>query len=112
MTTSHDDEMGSAASTAHYPMENTWEYVHGRIDPGVEGNLSLLESLPKEQGGAEVRREDPDRLLMEMETAEDGETILTTTSEGNSFCSSTTLIAKCMLTQEPQMSWMETRYAT
>ncbi|KAL5327680.1 hypothetical protein ACEPPN_005381 [Leptodophora sp. 'Broadleaf-Isolate-01'] len=39
----------SAASQTSYPMENDYNYQHGRINPGVEENFDLIESIPVEK---------------------------------------------------------------
>lgn len=41
--------MASSSSTSNFPMENDWEYLHGRIDPGQEENFDLVDSVPVEQ---------------------------------------------------------------
>lgn len=41
----YDDTMGSSSSAVEIPMDSTWEYVHGRIDPGLEESMNLVESV-------------------------------------------------------------------
>ena len=50
--------MASSTSSLDPPMENDWEYRHGRVDPGQDENLNLLESVPvtgPEEGELEQR---------------------------------------------------------
>jgi len=35
----------AASSLANYPMENNYQYVHGRVDPGFEESIHLVESI-------------------------------------------------------------------
>ncbi|KAK0113607.1 hypothetical protein ONS96_014462 [Cadophora gregata f. sp. sojae] len=39
----------SSSSQTSYPMENDHTYLHGRINPGVEENFDLVESVPFER---------------------------------------------------------------
>ncbi len=41
--------MASPSTETDYPLENDWEYLHGRINPGVEENFDLVESIPRPQ---------------------------------------------------------------
>jgi hypothetical protein len=38
--------MASSTSALDPPMDNDWEYLHGRVDPGQDENLNLVESVP------------------------------------------------------------------
>ena len=44
-----DMESLSPSSPTSYPMENDHTYRHGRVDPGVEENFDLVESVPYEK---------------------------------------------------------------
>ncbi|KAH7327204.1 F-box domain-containing protein [Rhexocercosporidium sp. MPI-PUGE-AT-0058] len=49
---SSSSSSSSSASTpppTSYPMENDYNYQHGRINPGVEENFDLVESIPVEK---------------------------------------------------------------
>lgn len=35
----------AAKPLVDYPMENDWEYVHGRVDPGVDESIHLVEGV-------------------------------------------------------------------
>lgn len=55
-----DEQAASAAgpstsSTVDYPMENDWEYVHGRVDPGVDESIHLVEGIAAEESSQEGR---------------------------------------------------------
>jgi len=45
----NDMESLSPSSPTSYPMENDHTYRHGRVDPGVEENFDLVESVPYEK---------------------------------------------------------------
>jgi hypothetical protein len=38
----------SAAATLDPPMDNDWEFLHGRLDAADDGNLPLMEAVPVE----------------------------------------------------------------
>ncbi|KAE8449488.1 hypothetical protein EG329_008096 [Mollisiaceae sp. DMI_Dod_QoI] len=38
--------MASSSADDQYPMDNDYEYLHGRVDPGIEENINLVESVP------------------------------------------------------------------
>ncbi len=54
--------MASSISPGHIQMENDWEYRHGRIDPGPDESIDLVESVPAGRGvqRAETRRNEVD----------------------------------------------------
>jgi hypothetical protein len=37
--------MSSSTSGLEIPLDNDWEYLHGRVDPGQDESLSLVESV-------------------------------------------------------------------
>ncbi len=37
--------MASSTSGINIPMDNDWEYLHGRVDPGQDENISLVASV-------------------------------------------------------------------
>lgn len=44
-TMASDEHMTSPSSGMSFPMENDWEYRHGRVDPGRDENIRLLEPV-------------------------------------------------------------------
>jgi hypothetical protein len=38
----------SAAAALDPPMDNDWEFLHGRLDAAVDANLEIIESVPVE----------------------------------------------------------------
>jgi len=50
-------DMASSSSEVPFPMDNDWEYLHGGINPGIEENYPLVESIPAKDPEKEVLRE-------------------------------------------------------
>ncbi len=63
--------MASSSAETDYPMENDWEYLHGRINPGIEENLHLVESLDVKDPDTEILKHRNNLLADEEDGATD-----------------------------------------
>lgn len=55
-------------------MDNTWEYVHGRVDPGLEESMNLVESVAAREPRRLDEKEEKKKVLTEMGNGESSET--------------------------------------
>lgn len=56
-TASASESEGSSGSLADYPMENNYKYVHGRVDPGFDESIHLVEGIAVRKSLEEGRRD-------------------------------------------------------
>jgi hypothetical protein len=47
----------SLMSDLDFPMDNNWEYMHGRVDPGVDESIHLVEGITVEQPKGKARQQ-------------------------------------------------------